>query len=225
MAKKKRQSSAAKKPAGESVKVRQAVQELRDYYQLGLDVLKADRKNPNKRTYSKGVSLEFAERIGKARDYVDKARQFVSKYTEKQFEELCSLRRPDGMPLGRRHVVALLSVEDKRQRTRLQRMAAKEGWGTRRLGDEITAVQGSRSSGGRRPRGPESIVGALVQIVKMSESWGKWCRGFESEQGGDGISVNDLPPSIKTKLMGVSSEMKKLKDTTERQLNKRRALN
>ena len=158
MAKKrtKRRMPGTKMAAAKSTDVRRAIKEIRDYYQLGLNVLEADRENPNRQTYSKGVSMKIAAKIGKSRDYVDKARQFASKYTEEQLEELCSLRRPDGLPIGRRHLVALLSIKDKRHRKRLQRKAADEGWGTRRLGEDITALQGSRSSGGRRPRGPAS---------------------------------------------------------------------
>lgn len=130
MATKKRRKSAS---SAEPSNVRQAIQELRDFFKLGREVLTADEKNPKKQTYSKEISISFAEQLGKSRDYVDKARQFASSYTEKQFEELCSLRRPDGLPLRRRHLVALLSVENKGERKRLQRKAAKEGWGYRRL--------------------------------------------------------------------------------------------
>jgi hypothetical protein len=110
--------------------------------------------------------MEFAERLGVRRDYVDKARQFASKYNNKQFDDLCALRRPDGMPLGRKHVVFLLSVKDKRQRARLQRMAADEAWGTRRLGEEITAIQGSQSSGGRRPRKTKCVRCRICSFAK-----------------------------------------------------------
>jgi len=215
MAKKKRPKSAsAPKTTSEPASVRKAVKQLRDYYQLGQEMLAADAKNPNRGVYSKGVTKEFAERIGTGRDYVDKARQFASRYTEDQLDELCSLRRPDGMPLGRRHLIALLSVKDKRQRNRLQRMAAEEGWGTRRLGEEIVGLQGSQSSGGRRPRGPESVAGALAQIAKMSERWGRWVQGFERGE----VKLETLPKTVRARLTAVTAEIEKLEHAVRRHL-------
>ena len=109
MAKRKRSKSQTTKKTGSA---EQRVQELREFYELGLKVLKADQNNPRRGTYSLGVTVEFAERIGMARDYVDKARKFASTYTDAEFEELCSQRRPDGMPLGPRHVIGLLRITD-----------------------------------------------------------------------------------------------------------------
>ena len=107
--------------------VKQAIQELRDFYQLGHEVREADQNNPRRGTYSLGVTVEIATRIGMARDYVDKARKFASTYTEPEFEELCKLGRPDGMPLGPRHVIGLLRIKDKRRRKQYQRKAVLEG--------------------------------------------------------------------------------------------------
>ena len=56
--------------------------------------------------------------------------------------------------------------------------------GTRRLAEEITAIQGSHSSGGRRPRGPVSVGHSLAQIVKMSEKWARWHEGFSADENG-----------------------------------------
>jgi hypothetical protein len=224
MARKKRQRpTEVTGSAGDATTARQAVKELRNYYQLGLEVLDADRKNPNKRTYSKHVSQDFADRLGVGRDYVDKARQFASSYTEAQLEELCSLRRPDGLPLGRRHAVALLSVKDKRQRRSLQRRAAEEGWGTRRLGEEITVLQGSGSSGGRRPRGPDSVEDAVAQVIKMCERWGRWYEGFDITADEDSISLKDLPKPVREALMRATAEIKTLASKADRNLKRLRS--
>lgn len=220
MAKKKRRKPTSElKSTGESAQVRRAVNELRAYYQLGQKVLEADEKNPNRQVYSKGVTIKIAKRIGKARDYVDKARQFASGYTEDQLDDLCAQRRPDGLPLGRRHLVALLSVKDKRQRKRLQRMTAEQGWGTRRLGKEITSLQGSQSSGGRRPRRPDSVSDALSQIVTMGERWGRWYEGFEREEDKTaGVSLESLPKPIRVRMVAVAAEIKKLEVAAQRHL-------
>jgi len=84
MAKKKRQRpSTPQRPTGKSATVHQAVRELRDLYRLGLQVIKADQKDPKRTTYGKGISLRFAEELGVERDYIDKARTFASKYSQK----------------------------------------------------------------------------------------------------------------------------------------------
>lgn len=123
------------------------------------------------------------------------------------------------MPLGRRHVVALLSVEDKRHRGSLQRRAAEEGWGTRRLGEEITALQGSRSLGGRRPRRPDSVKDAVVQIVKMCERWRRWYEWFEFEDDEE-VSLGDLPKSVSGRLASATTTIKELQGVAERQLSR-----
>jgi hypothetical protein len=114
MAKRKKSTSRATKKPKSVRRPEQAVKELRKFYQLGRDVLAADQENPRKGKYSLGVSVEFASKIGMARDYIDKARKFASKYTKSEFEELCVLKRPDGMPLRPRHVIGLLRITDKR---------------------------------------------------------------------------------------------------------------
>jgi hypothetical protein len=124
------------------------------------------------------------------------------------------------MPLGRKHVVLLLSVKDKRQRARLQRRAAEEGWGTRRLGEEITALQGSQSSGGRRPRGPVSVEDAVAQIFKMCERWGRWYAGLEREKDEAVVSLNDLPKSVSDRLANATTTIKELQRAAQRQLRR-----
>ena len=149
MAKRKKSTLRTTKKLKSARRPDQAVQELRKFYQLGLDVLVADQENPRKGTYSLGVSVEFAARIDMARDYIDKARKFASKYTESEFEELCAMKRPDGMPLGPRHVVGLLRITDKRKRKQLQRKAVLESWSTRKVAAEVSKLLGTAGSGGR----------------------------------------------------------------------------
>ncbi|MCH7725987.1 MAG: hypothetical protein IH991_05830 [Planctomycetes bacterium] len=85
-------------------------------------------------------------------------------------------------------------------------------------------IQGSRSSGGRRPRGPDSIADALAQIVKMSERWGRWYEGYDSTERKDKapaknrIEVDDLPESIGKSLKRVSGQIRKLKMAVEQEL-------
>jgi len=94
------------------------------------------------------------------------ARQFACVYTEKQLDALLKLRTPEGLPLGWSHVQELISVEDRAGRSRLQRLAATEGWTVRRLKAKVQRLHGDkRSRGGRkfaRPGTPEEVLRRLA---------------------------------------------------------------
>ena len=89
------------------------------------------------------------------------------------------------------------------------------------MGEEITAIQGSRSSGGRRPRGPDSVDDALAQIVKMCERWRRWYAGFErAEDETAGVSLENLPKPVRERMGGVTAEVKKLEREAQRYLKR-----
>ena len=224
MAKRKKSTSRATKRPKSAPQTKQAVKELHKFYQLGLDVLAADKENPQKRKYSLGVTVKFATRIGMSRDYVDKSRKFASSYTNAEFKELCTLRRPDGMPLRPRHIIGLLRIKDKRQRKRLQRKAAIEGWSTRRVAAEVSKLLGTAGSGGRQAKAPVDVDEALSQIITMTNRWGRWFAGFDSTGRKNKtavesrIEVDDLPDSVCKSLKRASGQIQKLKMAVEQEL-------
>ena len=221
MAKKKHsQPKKTSKSASEPPKVREAIQKLRAYYQLGCDVRDADTNNPDRKAYSKGVSLRFAEELGVSRDFIDKARQFASSYTLKELEDLCRLRRPDGMPMGTSLIVPLLKLKDKKVRRRFQRRAAQEGWTKVRLEQELALIPSDRpSSGGRRPAKAATMEEALREIALRSERWSRWARRLAQEdEGDDEVSLADLPKSVRDRMESVCQEMTKLGKAAQRQL-------
>jgi hypothetical protein len=226
MAKAKRRTRrVAKKPGTATARqVKQAIKELQDLYQLGLEVLEADKSNPRKRAYSLGVSVEIAARIGRSRDYVDKARKFASTYTKADLKELCRLRRPDGMPLGPRHVIGLLRIKNKRDRKRIQRKAVVEGWSTRQVAAEISKLLNTGGLGGRRPKTPKTVDDALMQVQTMTNRWSRWFTGFdrrqndEQEQDTSRIGLDDLPEPIRKQLKSSARQIQKLKTAVEEEL-------
>jgi hypothetical protein len=226
MAKAKRSTArVAKKPEIAAVRqVKQAVKELQNFYQLGHKVLEADKSNPRKGTYSLGVSVEIAARIGRSRDYVDKARKFASTYTKAELDELCRLKRPDGMPLGPRHVIGLLRIKNKRDRKRFQRKAVVEGWSTRQVAAEISKLLSTGGSGGRRPKTPKTVDDALIQVQTMTNRWSRWYAGFDpqADNGKDldksRIGLDDLPEPIRKQLKSSARQIEKLKDAVIKEL-------
>ncbi len=194
------------------------IEELQRFYEIGLDVLQADEKNPRKRDYSPGITKDFATRGNYCRDYYDQARRFARAYTKAQFKTLCELRRPDGNPLGRAHILALLSVPKSNERTDLQKQAAEEGWSTRRLWQEIKKRHGKQSKGGRRRRSPMALDDALIQIIDMGESWTSWFRGFRTENDQERITLDDLPEELAKRFERISGQVVKLTNLTRNEL-------
>jgi hypothetical protein len=128
------------------------------------------------------------------------------------------------MPLGPRHVIGLLRITDKRQRKRLQRKAAIDGWSTRRVAAEVSKLLGTAGSGGRQAKAPADVGEALAQIVTMTNRWSRWFEGFDSTRSKDKttaksrIEVDDLPASVCKSLKAVSGQIRKLKVAVEQEL-------
>ena len=130
---------------------------LRQFYELGRQVVAADAANPIKGEYSRGVVQKFADKQGRSRDNIEKARQFALAYTEEEFEELATARNPDGLPMGAAHITLLLRIKAKKQRTALQKKALREGWSFEQLRQAVKARSRGRAAVAvaqhvRRPR-------------------------------------------------------------------------
>ena len=69
----------------------------------------------------------------------------------RNLEELIKLRRPDGMPLHWGHVVYLITLDRKKDRKRLQKQAAREGWSAPELHAAIQGRSGRRCGSGWPP--------------------------------------------------------------------------
>ncbi|MBC8869803.1 MAG: hypothetical protein H8E44_10315 [Planctomycetes bacterium] len=222
MAKSKRQqSSTAKESATEPRAVRQALQKLRAFYQDGCSLLESGPDKPEQGTDSKDAIKEMARKRGKPQNRFWQARKFAKNYNEEQFEELCSLRRPDGKPLSPSHFVYLLLVNDKRRRKSLQRRTIKESWSTSRLYDEIRQVQASSTPAGAPFRRLESTDDALVQIANMTGRWLRWVKVLEPGEEGEAegeITFDDLPESVRKELKSASRSIRKLRDAALREL-------
>ena len=111
MAKSKRtQSATAKTTPTEPPAVRRALHRLRDFYGDGLAVIEAAEGKTKRQLDPKDVVKTFARERCRCSDYYWQARKFAQAFTLEQFEELCSLRRPNGNQRGGsrlRRVVAL----------------------------------------------------------------------------------------------------------------------
>ena len=248
MAKKKRSTTRTKKksPANDSAAAKEAgavkqerldkaVQELDNFYELGQSVLKADRENRKERkkrkkskkpVYSTGVIVEIADDVGMSGDYVHKARNFAATYTPGQFRKLKNRCRPDGMPLGRRHIISLMRIKDVSQREEYEQLAVTEGWSINQIVAEVSKLfKQPGGSGVRKPQRAVDVDGALMQIVKMTNHWGRWYDAyvpFEDATEDEQVVLDDLPNATREQLRLVTQQIDELKTKAERSLMKMR---
>jgi hypothetical protein len=93
-------------------------------------------------------------------------KRFASRYTQRQVEAFCRLRRPNGLPLHWGHIMHLLSVDDLAQGRELERQAAEHGWTAPELNDAIPDEfrHKTQRGHGRPLRKPRSPAAGLRQL-------------------------------------------------------------
>ncbi len=104
---------------------------------------------------------EFAAERGVSLSGLRWEKRFASRYTRRQVESLCRLRRPNGLPLHWGHVMYLLGIADLAQRRELERRAAEHGWTAPELRDAIPDEFRHKTWPGhgrplRKPRSPSA---------------------------------------------------------------------
>lgn len=105
-------------------------------------------------------------------------KRFATRYTKRQVEALCRLRRPNGLPLHWGHVMYLLGVDDKVQRRELERQAAGHGWAAPELNDAIPDEfrHKTQPGHGRPLRKPRSPAAGLRQLRSEADVLGRRAR-------------------------------------------------
>jgi hypothetical protein len=144
-------------------RAQRTVQNLREHWERGT---KANRE------VARSTPRELAEKYGVNPHTLRKDRRFAGRYTEKELEELLSLRRPDGMPLHWGHVIYLITLNRKLDRQRLQKQAAREGWTAPDLYVAIRRKFHKESDRGGRPvKVPHSAQAKLRLLFHETDRW------------------------------------------------------
>ena len=139
-----------KAPIGR-VKGEKLADELRAYYLRGRQIEEYAKK-AKKPKQGKVSSKELMQLFGVSAQQLAKTRAFARCYTETELDELCDTRNPDTeSPLHWAHVIQLLVLKDKRKRRKLQKDAARHGWGVRTLQHEVRKARGKDAESGGRP--------------------------------------------------------------------------
>lgn len=189
----------------------EAARQLQRFHRIGRDSL---AKQPGR--FRPGESRDAAARAALTPHMLSKARRFADPYrgyTPKQLERLLRTCREGPYPITRQHVIRLLSVP-RRDRARLEKRVAREGWGAVRLGEEVKRIRrevGEPEGHGRPFRTPSDSDELSTDIVLRAERWRRWYRYLAeraTEEGGS--PLHELSPALRRELRGIDRKLGKL---------------
>jgi hypothetical protein len=188
---------------------------IKDFYNLGVEF--QDTTGSERSPAGTAEALAGEHQYSQVAIY--KARQFAKLYSPEELKELCSLKSPDGKPLGIGHVYELIQVKKRGDRKRLQAAAAKHCWSSRKLKEQRKHKHGYQvaTNVGRKPRRAANSDEALLQLAKHADQWTRWANALSSQDDeGTEFTLNELPASVRDKLKVVTEAIKELSETLER---------
>ncbi len=201
------------RPRASRQKVEAVIKQVRGYYQLGQELLKAHVERGGYDAHF--FDAEAAER-GCNSTYLRKAAQFARApdgYSPHQLEQLVKLLRTHRALVGITHIGLLVTLRWKRGRMEVQSSCIRERWSKAVLQAEIHKRVGrARPHCGRRRR-IDDASHALVQLEGIAESWRRWsglARGDPTEQMRGVLA--DLPKSIRKQVAAVDRCMAALQE-------------
>lgn len=189
---------------------------IRDFYNLGVafQEVTGGERSPA------GTAEALAGEHQYSQVAIYKARQFAKLYSPEELKELCSLKSPDGKPLGIGHVYELIQVKKKSDRKKLQTLVAKHGWSSRKLKEVRKHKLGYQvaTNVGRKPRRAANSDEALLQLARHADQWVRWADALSSHEGDQTaeFTLNELPASVRDKLKVATEAIKDLAGTLER---------
>ena len=194
---------------------------LREFHELGLQVMAAERKCPPRGSgrYHYGSVARVARKTRRPHTYLHTARKFAALYpTKRDLDAICRLGASQGNALTTRHVMRLVTVKDKQQRNRLAMQCAAKGWSVSRLNTAIRGKRPKRYASGRRPPRPHDLDEALVTLEQMATHWVRWINVLKSSEGTPGVAFQDLPAGVRRPLSQASKNVERVLNAVGRQL-------
>lgn len=121
--------------------------------------------------FNKGSVVALAEALGENPDMLYKRLAFVEKYTDKEYEQLKQAETKFGRKLNLSHVFVLLTVADKKERAKWQRLALVNHWSPKELHAYLVEETGNKNPNAGRPMAmPKNMDdGALNASSTLSE--------------------------------------------------------
>lgn len=150
-----RSSIAAETQVQES-KAGRIIEKLRRYHHQGAQPRNSESNVP---------LSEWMIRWGVSLATVCKIRAFAKRYSQRELEKLCSLRRRDnGLPFHWGYVCCFLAVTNKQKRSALQQRAAEENWSVAELQAALKGNDRTIEGVGRRLKMPANRLRAMRRI-------------------------------------------------------------
>jgi hypothetical protein len=180
-----------------------AVQRIKDLYRLGVTSLD---EQPAHSGYGTAARKAESQKRDIPLGRLFAARQFAARYSPKELHELCQLleRHPTSF-FGIRHLTFLLPLKP-RERSRWQRLAIEQGWGTVRLGAAIGPHSGQKKTSGRLVQIPKDRRGLLVELKARSKTWRRWLVSVSKAER----VFASLPEVIQVEVKGASKSLGRL---------------
>jgi hypothetical protein len=171
------------------------IKKIRKNHALGIRILDANS------------AVKFATDKGLDVDLARKMKLFAETCDKDELEELCSLRRPDHMPLQWGHIRNLISIKGRGSRMRLARQAAQKGWTADEIFKNIPKrFKRQEGRGGGRPlKTPNDPDQALGQICKEAD---RLCRRLKMLLEASG----KYSPDIAQNATGTLRQLQRLAD-------------
>ena len=155
-----------------TAKAERMIRNLRQHYESG-------KKGKQEKEKLKGKVTELAAAQKTNISTFRKERAFAAAYTDEELDELCDLRRPNGLPLEWGFIPYLLTIPSKAERREWQERAAKKGWNATEMYAEIRRDRGTDSTRGRGGRPITVPRTAEDQLRDMTMETERWLRRHE----------------------------------------------
>ena len=139
-------------------KAKRMADTLRSHHQLGLAALDSDLS-----------TRQFADDRGLNEHTMRRFKALARVYTQDELDELCRLRRPNGLPLQWGYVPHLLIIADKKERQAMQRRAIEQGWTAPQLARAVSKRYRTESAHGRPMKEPVTAKAGLEQLMAEAE--------------------------------------------------------
>jgi hypothetical protein len=145
---------------------------LRAYHRLGA---LSRALAPDHGGYGDGVLKEHAEAVGRTYRFLSLARRFADRYDAKELKQLCQT------PIGVSHLRALVDVENKRQRVKLQKQAYDQKLSVAALFELKKHEIDPKPGGGASVKIADSPKTAVLNLLSDGDAWARRCEATISK--------------------------------------------
>ena len=169
-----RKTGTSSQSAGFATRARLMEDKLRRDYAIGKEAVAAAESK------EKISTRQYAESRGLSEHTVRKLKAFARAYNKRELDQLCELRRPNGLPLHWGYVVYLLAADSaateagkqgKKERERMAKLAAKKNWTAPELYAAIRQEFVRKAGHGRSMILSDDLETAVRKVIDEGRMW------------------------------------------------------